>query len=118
MIDNNLVIRIPLCYPDIDETPSGLKVTYNLSVQTVDTIDNAILDEICKIAAEAGITELVVLDKKHIREALEKASAKKVKRVSGYRTIKACPTCDHELIYSSNYCDKCGQKIYWEDEHD
>lgn len=109
-------MQIPINPPKIDFDLNT--ITQSILVKSVEDIDDAIVAEIYKIAREEDVTTLVVLDKKRIKQALEKATAKKAKLVSGYRTIETCPTCDHELIYSSKYCDQCGQKVIWNHTED
>ena len=82
--------------------------------KSVANVDDAILAEIVKIAKEKDVTTLVVLNKEYIYEALDKHRPKKVKPFRDYKTIKACPVCGRELIYSAKYCYDCGQRVDWE----
>jgi hypothetical protein len=113
-MDYQLGMQIPVNPPEIDFDHDT--ITHDICVQTVDSIDEAILAEIHKIAKEAGVTTLFVLDKKNIKSALEKAIAKKVVRISDSKVAKGCPVCGNELLFYSNYCDECGQKVDWEDD--
>lgn len=116
MKSNDFGIQIPVCPPKLDDENLMLEITTAVTSARMKALDDEILAEIVRIAKEADITQLVVLDKKNVVEALTKASAKKVYTVHGYRTIKACPVCNHEVIYFSKYCDQCGQKLDWEDQ--
>jgi hypothetical protein len=107
--------QIHVCPPKFDETNYTLNI--NVGIQTAKAVDDAIIAEVYKIAKKDGITHLIVLDRENVKKALMKASAKKVYNVPGYKTIKACPTCNHELIYGSKYCDQCGQKLDWTGEY-
>ena len=108
-------VQIPVNPPTFDD--KSLTLSIKASVTSAEELDGEILKEIVRIAKEDGTNYLFVLDKTNIKNALMKASAKKVYNVSGYKTIKACPTCSHELIYGSKYCDQCGQKLDWTGEY-
>jgi len=106
-------MQIPLNPPEISFDLNT--ITQKIMVESIETVDDAILANIIDIAKAKGISTLIVLNKNNIAEALEKQVPKKVKRFLDYKTIKMCPECGHELIYGSKYCDKCGQKLDWED---
>lgn len=105
--------QIPLNPPKIDFDLGT--ITQKIMVESYKKTDEAMLAKICQIAKEKGVTTLIALDEDHIKEALEKACAKKARRRPGYSTIQVCPVCDRDLIYSAKYCYGCGQKVEWKD---
>lgn len=112
-INNNFGTQIPINPPKIDFELG--EITHKIVVESVENVDDAILKNIIEVAEEKDATILVLLNKKYIYDALDKQRAKKVKPITGYKTIKSCPVCDNEVTLSSNYCRKCGQKLDWED---
>jgi hypothetical protein len=54
-------------------------------------------------------------DSDAVFKALDKQTAKNVIPLEGYETIKCCPVCKRDIIYSAKYCFDCGQKVSWED---
>ena len=111
---NELGIQIPLNLPEID--PDLGTISHKILIESYKKTDEAILAKICQVAKENGVTTLFALDEEHIKEALTKASAMKAKLRPGYKTIRVCPVCDRDLIYSARYCYECGQKIELEVE--
>ena len=102
--------QIPVCPPKFDET--NRTFSFNVGVQTAKAVDDAVIAEIYKIAKEEGITHLVVLDRENIKEALLKASAKKVRYIAAWPgDLEVCPSCDATLSFTDKYCSKCGQKL-------
>lgn len=86
-------------------------------VASAESLDDAIVSEICKIAKEDGVNILFVLDKKNIRTALERATAKKPIDTTQCGLFPSfmqnCPTCGDGVIFSVKYCCECGQKLDW-----
>lgn len=65
------LIRIETPELDILDQQSPIyQITNKLAVIAADAMDNAILDEIIRTAKAEGITDLIVLDKKFIVEAI------------------------------------------------
>ena len=106
-------MQIPLNPPEINFDLNT--ITQKIMVESIETVDDAILANIIDIAKAKGISTLIVLDREHIYHALDSQVAKKVAPISGYNTLKACPVCGTELLYSSKYCHDCGQRVKWED---
>lgn len=77
----------------------------NIAVLTVERIEDAVIDEIIKAIKDTEVTDLIVLDKGNIKNALLKASPKKTINYG------MCPTCCVYLHSSHRYCPMCGQKI-------
>lgn len=59
-----------LTYSNFEDTPL-YTMTEKLVVQAVDRREQAITDEIIRVAKEAGVTELYLLDKQFIVEAIK-----------------------------------------------
>ena len=112
---------------DFDLDTNIYQIIHKIAIESAENFDDAAFAEICKIAREKGVATLVVLDKKKIAEALEKATPKKVKRTNRlikssspgisdrYQESLACPTCLVPTSMVYKYCDQCGQKLDWED---
>jgi hypothetical protein len=117
-------MQVPLNPPKIDFDLGT--ITQKILVDSVENLEDAMVSEICKIAREKGVTTLILLEKQKIADALEKATAKPVKRTN--RLIKgsspgisdryveslACPSCLVPTSMVYKYCDQCGQKLDWE----
>lgn len=54
----------------LDQQSPIYQITNKMAVIAADAMDNAILDEIIRTAKAEGITDLIVLDKKFIVEAI------------------------------------------------
>ena len=110
---NELGMQIPLNPPKIDFDLGT--VTHRIMVESYKNKDEVLLAKICQIAKENGVTTLFALDEEHIKEALTKASAKKVNR--GCCGTMYCPSCGDildDLNSRLHYCSNCGQKLDWE----
>lgn len=94
-------------------------VTQKVIAQFVDDYDDYIVSQIANTARENGISELVVLNKTTIMDALNKQMPKKPyyrkeEDTEGY----ACPVChmgvtvDHGRI-KDTFCSHCGQALDW-----
>ena len=77
-----------------------------LSLEKHETI---LHDEIIKIAKEAGVSTMYILDKESIVEALRKQIPKPLN--------DGCPICHYD-IRAENYCPNCGQKFLMDPEND
>lgn len=88
---------------------------YKYAIKVAERFDSAIEEEICKIAAEEGITDLYLLNKETIVDALRKQIAVEPDN-DGYH--KTCPRCGNPTWrrLGSKYCDICGQRIQFEKE--
>jgi hypothetical protein len=122
-MNNKFGMQVPLNPPKLDFDLGT--VTQKILVDSVENLEDAMVSEICKIAREKGVTTLVLLEKQKIAEALEKATAKKVKRTTRliksstpnipdrYQESIACPSCLVPTSMVYKYCDQCGQKLDW-----
>lgn len=107
--------QIPVCPPKFDD--ETLTLTLKTAVTSAEDLDNDILAEIVRIAKEDGTNYLFVLDKKNIKEALTKASAKKIRYITAWAgDLEVCPSCDSVLSFTDMYCPRCGQKLERESE--
>lgn len=112
--------KIALPLPMINGDEHTLQITNTIGIQIVESFDNAITEEIIKMAKEKGINDLLLLNKTTIVTALGKQIPKKP-IVHGFRegrevnTISfTCPVC-HKHIGRENYCNHCGQALDWSD---
>lgn len=51
-----------------------------------------------------------------MRKVLVRNIPKVINDVDGITTVGTCPTCDYQFIwrvYTIQFCEMCGQKIYW-----
>ena len=105
-------IQIPVCPPKINDENFMLEITNAVTSARLKALDDEILAEIVRIAKEADIAHLVVLDKENVVEALTKASAKKVRYIAAWAgDLEVCPSCDSTLSFTDMYCPRCGQKL-------
>lgn len=93
--------------------PHGNELIYKFSVSFRDDIENKIIQEIIKEAKAEGITDVVLLNKPAIIEALKKQTAMKPKD-EGWLY---CPVCGKDVcVEKPKYCSDCGQKLDWSEE--
>ena len=97
-------------------------------VECQENLDDAVIKEIVKTAKAEGITDLVLLNKPAIIDALRKQTAMKPKiRKFGFKSVYyACPCCEQRLISKIDgefiagqkyyHCYRCGQKLDWSEE--
>ena len=112
MKTSDFEIPIPVCPYKIDDENLMLEITNAFTSARMKALDDAISAEIVRIAKEADITQSTVLDKKHVIEALTKASAKKVRYIAAWGgDLEVCPSCDSALSFTDMYCPRCGQKL-------
>lgn len=93
--------------------PPGKDLIYNFAVSFRDDIENKIIQEIIKEAKAEGITDIVLLNKPAIIDALKKQTAMKP---IGEKYFKKCPSCNGGIgveFGKPGFCDKCGQKLDW-----
>ena len=94
-----------------------MSVTDKIVTQMVDNYENAVVAEIAKAARAAGASDVTVLNKAAIIDALMKRTPRKYARRKYSETIDApvCPTCGSDGIFhrKSRFCPDCGQAIDW-----
>jgi hypothetical protein len=112
-----------------------MRVTEKIFVQMVDNYETAVAEEIASAARAAGVSDVTVLNKKTILEALEKQIPKKPTFVDtrfrnhgrhvgdGVSLDKCykCPTCWSHIFHvwdSEKYCVHCGQALDWGEDND
>lgn len=103
---------------DMGEFKMGMYI--NTLIQPVESLDDAITEEIIKMVKEKGINDVILLNKKAIVSALDKQMPK-LPLMHSFRegreinTISfTCPIC-HQHIGRENYCKHCGQALDWGD---
>ena len=104
-----------------EEIASTVIKTYSVIAEH---IDKHLEDRIIEIAQSEGITDVYVLDRHNIVDAIQKTVATKPElEADGYDEngeliydTGYCPKCRHEFeVYydSPTYCPDCGQKLDW-----
>ena len=84
-----------------------------------ENLENAVCDAIAKEAEAQGFTDLFVLNKKAIFNALSKQIPEKIDNISKDDLVAGCHCCGEiNALYKlngdrNNYCGNCGQKINW-----
>lgn len=114
--------------PHVEEDALGVKLLFKAAVTSYDSvskeIDEMVIREIVQAAKDNGVTDLTILDRKFILEALiEKrdrmngkenaASVKHCKWIPLRRNRVACSNCGFEgkdFLQYFNYCPGCGAK--------
>ena len=102
-----------------------MRVTDKIIVQMIDDYENAVASEIASAARVAGVSDVTVLNKKAILEALQKQIPQQPDlEADGYSDGELvydtgyCPRCrkDYEIEYHKpKYCENCGQALDWSD---
>lgn len=92
------------------------RVTQKLCVQFLDEYDDYIVSQIANTAKENGVSELAVLNKKVIIDALNKRMPKKPVDLAKNELYGNCAGCGRVVHVGNRYCDQCGQKLDWGEE--
>lgn len=88
-----------------------------MSAFAIEEENKIIVERIVEIAKENGITDLYLLDKKNIAEALKKQIPQKLLPDDRYFGVGKCPSCYATFLdNTTNYCGHCGQKLDWGQE--
>ena len=94
-----------------------MSVTDRIVTQMVDNYETAVAAEIAQAARIAGASDVTVLDKTAIIDALMKRTPRKPDRrkFDKITDYPVCPTCGSDGISyrRSRYCPDCGQAIDW-----
>ena len=95
-----------------------MSVTDKIVAQMVDNYETAVAAEIAQAARIAGASDVTVLDKAAIIDALMKRTPRKPDRrkYDGVlREFPVCPACGADSFYYKrcNFCPDCGQAIDW-----
>lgn len=112
-------INIPAQSIDLSEGVNSYVA--KIAVQIQETVDNAIVDEIVKVAKEQGISDVYLLNKKNILPALKKQLMPMKPNYVDEDDYAKCPTCGHDDFeygmdnWGCNHCPKCGQALDWSD---
>ena len=92
-------------------------ITQKMSAQFVDDYDGLIVSQIANTARENGISELVVLNKTTIMDALNKQVPKKPYDIAKNEMYGRCYVCGQVVHVGNRYCDQCGQAIDWSEDN-
>lgn len=100
-------------------------IIQEITVKMAEQYDDAIVEAIAREAWAAGVSDLTVLNKAAILEAIEKQIPQRPDlEGDGYSggelviDTGCCPRCRHsyELEYHTpKYCENCGQALKWEE---
>lgn len=100
--------------------PENMKFEYDgqthtlvneIVVNMAEKYDNFIVEQIAMEAMAAGVSDLTVLNKAAILEALERRTPRKP-RDDGWLY---CPVCDRDILMDHfRFCPDCGQALDWE----
>lgn len=121
------VERSELAFGRRYQFPENMKIEYDgfsdsitneITVSMAEKYDNFIADQIAMAARADGISDLTVLNKHAIVQALSKAIPQ---QVSLEADQCLCPVCKYDMmglwdypeIQDPNYCPICGQKLKW-----
>ena len=119
-------IRVPEINLETLQDRTLCNMTQKLVAQVVDKTDEVIIDAIVAEAARAGVTDLFLIDRQFVLEALIKHTPRNVVLKQGNVLTEpkhfACPTCGNFFgyLYSkpkeeicTAYCPDCGQSLEW-----
>lgn len=97
-----------------------MSMTDKIVVQMVDNYENAVAAEIAKAARAAGASDVTVLNKPAIMDALMKRTPQRYtrRRYTENIDMPCCPACGSDKIFHfrSRFCPDCGQAIDWTEE--
>lgn len=99
----------------IDFDGMQMRVTDRIIAQMVDNYDNAVAAEIASAARAAGVSDVIVLNKKAILDALQKQIPKKPVHLAKSELYGNCAVCGTVVHVGERYCDQCGQALDWGD---
>lgn len=93
-------------------------ITNEVAVKMAEKYDNFIVEQIAMEARAAGVSDLTVLNKAAIINALRKQIPQQV-IMNEIRIL--CPACRYDMmglwdypdVQDPNYCPICGQKLKW-----
>lgn len=91
-----------------------------------DNLENAIVDKIIQEAKQEGITDLLILNKQAVMEALRKQIPQKVTHEATLYRCCTCPKCKNvvdkfeqfgetKVRVTYKHCHFCGQALEWSD---
>lgn len=91
-----------------------MRVTEKVIVQMIDDYETAVAAEIASAARAAGVSDVTVLNKKAILEALQKQIPKKPVNLAKSELYGKCAVCGNVVCVVHRHCDQCGQALDWE----
>lgn len=95
---------------------TSLKLREKLACVFAEKYDSFIAEEIAREARAAGVSDLTVLNKAAILEAIEKQIPKSPLPETRYYGHGKCPRCAAVFLdKSTRYCGNCGQALAWEE---
>jgi hypothetical protein len=89
------------------------KITEKTIAQFVDEYDDYIVSQIANTARENGISDLTILNKKAILDAMRKQMPRKPELAKS-GLYGNCAVCGKVVHIGNRYCDNCGQALDWE----
>jgi 6-phosphogluconate dehydrogenase len=127
--DNSSLYGEHYKFQDNSFATSVTEITQKIAVIMNDNVENAIIDKIIQEAKQEGVTDLFILNKQAIMEAIKKqipakaiphkVDVEKIK-IRGVNwckntTIYKCPCCDDFISITNKHCHECGQALDWGD---
>ena len=90
------------------------------AVQYAEQYDAFIVEQIAKEARAAGVSDLTVLNRAAILEALERRTPRKPNHRIATKSIDSscCPACGSYILNHHRFCPYCGQAIDWRKDND
>ena len=90
-----------------------MRVTDKIVVQMMDNYESAVAAEIASAARAAGVSDVTVLNKEAILDALNKQIPKKPADLAKCELYGHCAVCGKLVHIGERYCDQCGQALDW-----
>lgn len=95
--------------------------SFNMSLKILTEIhnieDEAICDAVLRYAEENHFTDVFILDKKFVENALKKQIPQKPREeivIANTLKFRYCPACNVRFIqYGMKHCAECGQALNW-----
>lgn len=107
----------------VDGDSGTMKLVQKIVVDMKENIENKITEEIIAAAKEQGITDLIVLDKKAIIDAMQKQVPKEPINFTSNLTggkdfFYECAVCGKLVSKVMEYCSSCGHALKWGDDNE
>ncbi len=88
-----------------------------IAVKMAEQYDDLIASQIAMEARAEGISDLTVLNKWAILNAIKKQIPQKLVDLAKNELYGNCPVCGKVVHIGEKYCDQCGQALDWEEDN-
>ena len=86
-----------------------------IAVRMAEKYEDFVIQQIAMEARAEGVSDLTVLNKEAILNAIKKQIPQKPVDKDDWKVYGHCPVCRKLVHIGEDYCDQCGQAIDWEE---